>query len=150
LAKQSESGLERTFAGAKPGIMQRWIKDQRLLFLMVGGANTAFSTLLYIGLIYLFGPNTPAVVSLAIAWGISLVLVFFVYRRLVFRVEGGVWKDLIRFSSVNVVSLLLNSVALTVLTEFAGLPPIPVQIAITCLIVIFNYIGHKHYSFRRQ
>ncbi len=133
-----------------PGPLQRLIKDQRLLFLLVGGANTAFSTVLFAGLVLLLGSKVPSVVSLGITWVISLVLVFFVYRRLVFRVIGSAWGDFLRFTSVNVGSLLLNMGALALLADVLGLPPIPTQVAITVLVVIFNYIGHKYFSFRRS
>lgn len=132
-----------------PGPLQRLIKDQRVLFLLVGGANTAFSTALFASLVLLFGPEVPAVLSLGIAWIMSLILVFFVYRRLVFRVKGNIWRDFMRFTSVNIGSLLLNMAALAVLADVLGLPPIPVQIVITALVVAFNYVGHKYFSFRR-
>jgi putative flippase GtrA len=145
----SETNLPLPRSGP-PGPLQRLIKDQRLLFLLVGGANTAFSTMLFAGLVLLFGSKVPSVVSLGITWVISLVLVFFVYRRLVFRVIGSAWGDFLRFTSVNVGSLLLNMGALALLADVLGLPPIPTQVAITVLVVIFNYIGHKYFSFRRS
>jgi len=138
------------FAKGAPGPLQRLIKDQRVLFLLVGGANTAFSTALFACLVLLLGPDVPSVVSLGIAWLVSLVLVFFVYRRLVFRVTGNGWRDFLRFSSVNVGSLLLNIGALALLADVFGLPAIPTQIGITVLVVVFNYVGHKHFSFRRR
>lgn len=146
-AKDDNSPLRRS---GPPGPLQRLIKDQRVLFLLVGGANTAFSTALFAGLVLLLGPGVPSVASLGIAWVVSLVLVFFVYRRLVFRVSGNGWRDFMRFTSVNVGSLLLNMVALALLADVLGLPAIPTQIAITFLVVIFNYVGHKYFSFRRR
>lgn len=135
--------------GASPGPLQRLIRDQRVLFVLVGGANTLFSTALYAALVLLLGHRIPAVGCLLIAWSISLILVFIVYRRLVFRVAGHFWRDLVRFASVNLASLLLNSLLLVAATEVAGLHPIYSQIAITCFIVVFNYVGHKYFSFRR-
>lgn len=136
------------FSG-EPGPLQKLVSDQRVLFLLVGGVNTAFSTVLFAVLVILFGPGTPSSVSLTIAWVVSLVGVFFVYRKLVFRVQGHTLRDLVRFASVNLVSLLLNVFALTLLADVAGLPAIPVQLAITCVVVVFNYVGHKYFSFRR-
>ncbi|WP_164514573.1 GtrA family protein [Pseudoxanthomonas sp. SGT-18] len=137
------------FSGA-PGPLQRFVSDQRVLFLLVGGANTLFSTALFAALVLWFGPGVPSVVSLGIAWVVSLLAVFFVYRRLVFRVEGHFWLDLARFSSVNGMALLLNAGALALLVDLGGLPAIPVQVAITALVVVFNYVGHKYFSFRRK
>lgn len=140
-------GIPRSGAS---GPLQRLIRDQRVLFLLVGGANTVFSTALFAILVFALGPDIPSVVSLGSAWMVSLLAVFFVYRRLVFRVRGQFWLDLTRFAGVNVVSLLLNAVALGLLSDIGGLPAIPVQIGITVIVVIFNYFGHKHLSFRRK
>ncbi|UGB37561.1 GtrA family protein [Frateuria soli] len=120
-----------------------------MLFLIVGGLNTVFSTVLFAALVILLGPRVPSTVSLCISWLVSLLLVFSAYRRWVFKVKGRWLKDLMRFAGVNLVALLANAFALTALVELAGLPPIPVQVAITVLIVVFNYVGHKYFSFRR-
>lgn len=137
-------------ASSGPGILLRLVKDQRVLFLIVGGANTVFSTALFAALVLMLGPSVPSAISLGIAWAVSLVLVFFVYRRLVFRVSGNAWRDFLRFTSVNIGSLLLNALALTLLADVAGLPPIPTQIVITVMVVVFNYVGHRYFSFRRR
>lgn len=134
-------------AGAGP--LQRLVADQRVLFVLVGGANTAFSTALYAALVLLLGKQVPATVSLCIAWLISVVAVFFVYRRLVFRVQGNGWRDFFRFCSVNLTSLGINAGLLALLADVLGWPPIPTQIGITVIVVVFNYFGHKYFSFKR-
>jgi putative flippase GtrA len=145
----SELGRRSAALGSDPGTLRRILHNQRVLFLLVGGANTAFSTALFAGLVLAFGPEVPSAVSLGVAWLVSLVLVFFVYRRLVFRVSGHALKDFFRFASVNAGGLLLNAIALTILSDVVGLHPIPTQIAITALVVVVNYFGHKYFSFRR-
>lgn len=135
--------------GAGAGPLQRLVGDQRVLFVLVGGANTVFSTLLYAALVVLLGKEMPATVSLCIAWLISVVAVFFVYRRLVFRVQGNGWRDFFRFCSVNLTSLGINAGLLALLADVLGWPPIPTQIGITLVVVVFNYFGHKYFSFRR-
>jgi putative flippase GtrA len=137
------------FSGA-PGPLQRLIKDQRILFLLVGGCNTLFSTSLFVVLTIVFGRSVPSAVSLAIAWIVSLLTAFFVYRKLVFRVKGHALRDLARFAGVNLTSLLINAGLLTLLVDVWGLPAIPVQLGVTCIIVVFNYFGHRNYSFRRR
>lgn len=136
--------------GAHAGPLQRFIRDQRILFLLVGGLNTAFSTLVYAAFVVFLGPEVPAIVSLCIAWVISVCAVFFVYRKLVFRVSGNFVGDFIRFCSVNLLSLGINLGLLAFLADFIGWPAIPTQIGITVVVVIFNYIGHKYFSFRRN
>jgi len=132
-----------------PGPLQRLVSDQRILFLIVGGGNTLFSTLLYAGMVLLMGPRVPAVASLLAAWLISVLLVFFVYRKLVFRVRGNGGRDFASFCSVNVASLAINAGLLVLLADVMGLPPIPTQVGITGVVVLFNYFGHKYFSFRR-
>lgn len=145
-----QSGTAGLPLSGAPGPLQRLIRDQRVLFLLVGGANTVFSTAVFAFLVVTLGPGIPSVVSLGIAWVVSLLVVFVVYRRLVFRVRGHFWLDLARFASVNVVTLLINAGALGLLADIWGWPAIPVQIGITLLVVVFNYFGHKYFSFRRK
>lgn len=133
-----------------PGPLLKLIKDQRVAFVLVGGANTVLSTLLFIALDLLFGRNVPSPVVLSTAWIISLVAVFFVYRKLVFRVSGHVWLDLGRFALVNLTSLLINMALLYVASDLLGAPRIPAQVAITGCTVFINYFGHKYFSFRRK
>ncbi len=133
-----------------PGPLLNLIRDQRVAFVLVGGANTVLSTLLFIALDLLFGRNVPSPVVLSTAWIISLVAVFFVYRKLVFRVSGHVWLDLGRFALVNLTSLLVNMALLYVASDLLGAPRIPAQVAITGGTVFINYFGHKYFSFRRK
>ncbi|MSR99229.1 GtrA family protein [Arthrobacter sp. BL-252-APC-1A] len=133
-----------------PGPLLRLLKTEKVAFLIVGGANTVFSTLLFIALDLLYGRYVPSFVVLGSAWLISLIAVFFVYRRLVFRVTGHVLRDLARFALVNLTALLVNMVLLFVASDLLGAPRIPAQIIITCLTVFINYFGHKYFSFRRK
>ncbi|WP_255768202.1 GtrA family protein [Pseudarthrobacter sulfonivorans] len=132
-----------------PGPLLRIIKDERVAFILVGGANTAFSTALFIVIAWLY-PGLPSPAVLSIAFVVSLVSVFFVYRKLVFRVEGHFWLDLGRFTLVNLTMFFTNMALLFVAHEVLGYPQIPSQIAITCVTVIINYFGHKYFSFRRS
>ena len=125
------------------------VKDQRVAFLLVGGANTAFSTGLFIVLALAF-PQAPSFVLLTASWTVSLVAVFFVYRKLVFRVKGHVWLDLGRFALVNLTSLLINVSLLSLFADILGFPRIPTQLFITLLSVVISYFGHRHFSFRRK
>lgn len=132
-----------------PGPLMKIVKDQRVAFLLVGGANTAFSTGLFIVLALAF-ERAPSFILLSVSWLVSLVAVFFAYRRLVFRVSGHFWLDLGRFALVNLASLLVNVVLLSFFADFLSFPRIPTQLAITALSVIISYFGHRYFSFRRK
>lgn len=130
--------------------LHKLLADQRILFLLVGGINTALSTAMFVVLVLAFGPRTPSSVSLGISWMLSLITVFFAYRFVVFRVKGRLWLDFVRFAGTNLTALLINLVALTVFVDVIGWPAIPVQVGIVCFVTVFNYFAHKHVSFRRK
>lgn len=147
VASRQPSGTQRSSALR---FLRGLFADQRFLFLLVGGINTGFSVLLFSMLVLGFGPRVPSFVSLSISWTISLVLVFFAYRYIVFRVSGNAWSDFLRFTGTNVTALLINVVALSIFSDWIGWSAIPVQIGITCFVIVFNYFAHKHISFRRK
>lgn len=139
----------RGIQAGPPGPLMKFVKDQRVAFLLVGGANTAFSTGMFVALALAF-PLTPSFILLTASWTVSLISVFFVYRKLVFRVRGHVLLDLSRFALVNLTSLLINVSLLSVFADILGFPRIPTQLAITFLSVIISYFGHRYFSFRRK
>jgi putative flippase GtrA len=132
-----------------PGPLMKIIKDQRVAFLIVGGANTGFSTGLFIVLALAF-ERAPSFVLLSASWLVSLVAVFFVYRKLVFRVSGHVWLDLGRFALVNLTSLLVNVGLLSLFADLLKFPRIPSQLVITAVSVLISYFGHRYFSFQRK
>lgn len=131
-------------------VMRRVVEDQRLLFLVIGGINTVFATLLFAMLLHLSGPGVPSVVLLTVAWAASLLTGFLAHRWLVFRVSGHFWSDFARYTGVNYMALLVNAAAMALLADVMGLPPIPVQIGVICLTIVFSYVGHRFFSFRRK
>ena len=126
------------------------VKDARFKFLLIGGLNTVFSTLLFILFELWFGRFFPSSVPLTLSWVISLVSVFWVYRRFVFHVQGHVMVDLFRFALVNLSTLLINMGLLFIVSDLLGAPRIPAQLVITAVTVLINYVGHKYFSFRRK
>lgn len=125
-------------------------RDQRTRFLVVGVANTVFATVLFAGLVTLFGKSAPSVVFLSIVWVVSLFTGYFAHRLFVFRAKGYFLADLMRFTGVNYISFLINFVALWILADLIGLPPVMTQTGIILLTVTFNYFGHKYFSFWRK
>lgn len=124
--------------------------DERLRFLVIGGANTVFSTALFIVFDLWFGARVPSVVPLLLAWAISVVCVFFLHRRFTFRVRGHVLRDLGRFVLVNSGTVAVNAVLLAIVSDWLGWPRIPWQLAITAVMVVASFVGHKYFSFRRS
>ena len=139
-----------------PGWLLLRVRDQRLAFLLVGGFNTAFGFLAFVGFDRVYaglpsqlGEVVHSPVTLACAHLVSVIVAFVLYRTLVFRVTGQVWRDLVRFESVYLVSLGVNWVLLNLLTVVLGLPAILAQALVVSVIAVVSFFGHKHFSFRR-
>lgn len=129
--------------------LRKLFKDQRFRFIFAGGANTAFSTVIFSALVLLFGQTVPAAIDVAIAWIVAIVAFFFVYRCWVFRAPGKICVDFVRFCGVNSAGLLFNFSVVAVLVDGVGLPAIPIQVCVTIMVAMFNYFAHKYFSFRR-
>ena len=127
------------------------LRDQRLLFLIVGGFNTAFGVVAFVGLQLTLGQRLHYLVVLLVAHVVTVLAAFGLHRRFVFQVSGtgSVLLDLVRFESVYLGVLGLNLVALPLLVEVAGLGVIPAQLLFGAVMAVVSWFGHKHFSFRR-
>lgn len=147
-----------TPAAAEPGPrgwLFRVVRDQRVAFLIVGAVNLGLGFIAFFAFDDLWRAWAPGLggwhstVVLASAHVVTVPPAFVFYRTLVFRVRGHVWRDLARFESVLLGSLLANWVLLVPMTEVAHLAPKVAQTIIAALQVIWSWFGHKYFSFRR-
>ena len=128
------------------------IADQRIRFLIVGGINTVVGyTLFAVFTQWLFSDVFLGyLISLGLSYALAISLAFVLYRRLVFVVRGHVVRDLVRFISVYIVAIGANALALPLLVEIAGLPPLLAQAIILVVTTLLSFLGHKNFSFRRD
>jgi putative flippase GtrA len=131
-----------------PGWLLRVVRDQRVVFLLVGGVNTVFGYLCFAALLAVLGQQ-HYMVALVCAYIIGVLFAFVMYRFVVFQVRGHVLSDLWRFSMVYVVSLSVNLVLLPVLVEIFRLPALLAQALIVSVTSVISWLAHKHFSFRR-
>ena len=133
-------------------MLKRLINDQRVRFLMVGGFNTVFGYALFVLFELTFGKHVGYLVSLYLSYAIAIVVAFFLHRHFTYRVAGtgNIFLDFARFTSVYIVSLAINSVALPLLVEIGGLAPILAQVFVVGITTVVSYFGHKLFSFRRR
>lgn len=135
-----------------PGPLSRLIKDKRVLFLLVGGVNTLVGTLWFVVFDVLLGHrwngwgHYPALV---LTYVFAILCAFVLYRKVVFRVHGHVWRDLIRFASVYVMAFFINLVLLAVLVNGLHWPAIVSQFLIVFVTTTLSWLGHSNYSFAR-
>lgn len=140
----------------EPGPLLRLIRDQRVAFLLVGGANTAIGFAFFVIFEITVGRFVDDAVNrvagslatLACAHVLSVLCAFVLYRRFVFRVRGHVWRDLARFEAVYLVSIAINAVVLPIMVEL-GVHRIAAQATILVVTTLISYFGHRHFSFRR-
>jgi putative flippase GtrA len=120
----------------------------RVRFILVGLFNTGFGYLLFVILELTF---QLYFLSLYGSFAVASVLAFLLHRHYTYRVAGTgrIWVDFARFLGVYVITLAINSVALPVLVEIAGLPAILAQGLIVVATTMISYFGHKFFSFRR-
>jgi putative flippase GtrA len=117
--------------------------------LLTGIVNTGFGLLVFTCLELLLHDVVGYLVVLVVAHVLGVLEAFWLYRRTVFRVEGNVLGDLIRFESVYLVALAVNLVLLPLLVEVGRLPVIGSQALVVLVTAVLSFFGHKHFSFRR-
>lgn len=128
------------------------IRDQRVRFLAVGATNTIVGYLIFAVLTqWVFASVFLGyLISLAFSYIGSISLAFVLYRRFVFVVKGRLVGDFVRFVSVYLVAIGINALALPVLVEFVGIPPLLSQAIILFATTLLSFFGHKYFSFRRK
>jgi len=133
-------------------ILKWLVSDERVRFVIIGGFNTVFGYGLFVLLELLFGHVTGYLVSLYGSYAIATIVAFFLHRNFTFRAagSGNIWLDFVRFQSVYVVSLVINTVALPLLVEVAHLNVLLAQALIVTVTTLVSYFGHKFFSFRRR
>ena len=135
----------------RSGLIGGLLGDERVRFILVGGFNTAFGYGLFVLFELLLGPRVSYFVSLYGSFIIATVVAFFLHRNVTYRVRGtgNVLIDFLRFMSVYLLSLGINSIALPLLVEVFGVRVLPAQALIVIVTTLVSYFGHKFFSFRR-
>jgi len=130
---------------------KRLLADERVRFLIVGGINTVVGYALFVAFELTLGGYIGYLGSLYASYVLATGLAFVLHRRFTFRVNGtgNVLLDFLRFASVYVVSLAINTVALPILIELAGMNSLAAQAIIVVVTTLVSYFGHKLFSFRR-
>lgn len=143
-----------TDEGGEPSGHLAWARTLLRLEIVRFGAVGTFNTLFGLGLFWLLQATLGRVVHYVIVAVVANVVPTFVayvlQRAFVFRAEGRFWRDLVRFSGVYVVAMLLNVVALPVLVEFAHLSPNIAQVFVVGGVALGTYLVHRSFTFRHS
>jgi putative flippase GtrA len=122
-------------------------RREQLLYLVVGGWNTAFGYGVWAVLQYLLGDRLHYLVIVLIAWPIAVLNAYLGYRYLVFRSRGPILREFPRFSLVYVVTLVVNLALLPVALTLLPFNIYVVQALLTVVVVVSSYLSHRYYSF---
>ena len=132
--------------------LRRLFQDERVRFLVVGGINTAFGYAVFAALYLAAGQQIGYLGSLYVSYVVGVSLAFVLHRRVTFRAHetgGNPVLDFLRFASVYVVSLAVNTIGLPLLVELGHLPALLAQAIMVVVTTTISYVGHKYFSFRR-
>jgi len=138
--------LERTVDRLVPGPLQRY--REQLLYLAFGVWNTVFGYAVWALLQYLLHDYVNYLVIIVISYPIAIANAYVCYRYVVFRSHGLILTEIPRFSTVYLLTLVVNLVALPVLLRVLPFGIYVTQALFTMLVVVASYLGHKFFSFR--
>jgi putative flippase GtrA len=133
-----------------PALVLGLLRRREFAFLLVGGLNTAVGLGAFLVFYDLWGDTLGYMGALVAAYAVGILVAFFLHRRFVFKVEGNLLVDLLRFTAVQCTSLALNAALLPVLVEAARLPVPLAQVVALAIVVVASYFGHLLFSFRRS
>ena len=129
-----------------------WLaSNEQVRFVAVGVFNTLIGYGLFATLEIARGEQSHYLISLYISYVLGTSVAFFLHRRITFRLSGrtSLFGDYVRFCSVYLVSLAVNTFALPLLIELGGLSSLVAQAIIVVVTTAISYFGHKYFSFRR-
>jgi putative flippase GtrA len=118
-------------------------------FLVVGGVNTLVGLGSFVLFERLLGDRIGYLGALVLAYAVGIAVGFVLHRRYVFKVEGSIMLDLVRFVGVQLSALVLNSLILPLLVELAHVPVVPAQVLALAMVLVATYFAHLYFSFRR-
>jgi putative flippase GtrA len=132
-----------------PDRLRALLRRRELAYLVVGGFNTLVGLTVFAVLYWSVGDTIGYLAALVLAYAVGIAVGFVLHRRFVFKVEGNVLVDLVRYTGVQAVAFGLNAVLLPLLVEVVHLPVLPAQVLALGLVVVTSYFGHALISFRR-
>lgn len=114
-------------------------------FLAVGGLATLIHYGVLVALVQLFGIDP--VMSSAVGFIVSALANYGLNYRFTFRASGHHRHAMARFAAVAGSGLTLNTALMWLLSELMSLHYIISQILATGLVLIWNFMLHRHWTF---
>lgn len=122
------------------------IKDSSFFcFALVGAINTGFSFIIYILLLRL---DLYYILASILAYIAGIAVSYLLNTKFVFKEEKTI-KNLSKFVSVYLTALVINTGLLYALVNLIGFNPVLGQIGVTCLVLFYNYVLQKLWTFKK-
>jgi putative flippase GtrA len=135
--------------GHRTRLLGPFLADTRLRYLAVGAGNTVFAYLCFVAVHKLGGARLGTLATLVLAYAAALPGTFIAHRRLVFRHEGAVAGQALRFTVANTSIFVANLLVVPLLVDRLDWEPLRVQAGFVTASAVVSYMVHKHWSFTR-
>jgi putative flippase GtrA len=120
---------------------------QLIAFMGVGAVATAVDYAVFFSGFFLVGldPTVAALIGYAVGGAVSYSLT----RRHVFETTRSHRSAVMRFMAVMAGGFLLTGYAMRIFVGGLGLPPIIARIFTYGVVLVFNFLAHRFFTFRR-
>lgn len=130
-------------------MINKWFKlGEKLRYLLIGGFNTATSTLLYIICYSLLQGYLHYLVLAVIVHLVSVFQSFILLKYLVFQTLGSFWREYLKTNITYLLTLCISLVLLYTQVDVLQFDPRIAAIINAVLMAIISYFLHKFFSFR--
>lgn len=120
---------------------------EKVQYLVVGAYNTVFGYVVWAVLYGLLAGVLGYAPVLVISYAIAIANAYVLYRFVVFRSHGRVWRELPRFSTVYLTTMVVNLIVFPLAVHRIPLSPYAIQALFTLAVVAASYLAHKRFSF---
>jgi putative flippase GtrA len=125
----------------------KFLNNEKIRYLLVGGYNTVFGYILFVLLLMLLKDRVHYLVVLLVSHVISVSNAYLAYKFLVFKTQGWCLREFGKFNLVYLGVLAINLIALPAMVELLSISPVIGQACFVVITVIVSYLGHKKFSF---
>jgi putative flippase GtrA len=137
-------------ANMKRLVLGAWRRyRQQILYLVVGGWNTAFTYTCFSLLYYLLHASVYPSIILALTYVIASVNGFVCFRYLVFKPVRHPLLEYARYQAVYLPLLAINMVVLPLALAYTHLNAYAVQALFAVFAIVAGYLGNKYFAFRK-
>jgi putative flippase GtrA len=114
-------------------------------FALVGLLNTGIDVAIFFLLTWV---STPYVAAQVVSYSCGAANSYLLNKIWTFRSSGLSYAEVVRFTVVNLASLAISIVVLTLLHDTAGLELVPAKGGATVCALAANFLGNKLWVFR--